>query len=112
MNEGELEGTSRPYRLVVSPPSTRQPIVRRPRGRVVPASAWMPTATALVAASVFYWLSAYERAAVQLAVDHSASARAASIRLVSRSLGGGSQSLLAAEFVVWLDEPKAVETRK
>jgi hypothetical protein len=64
---------------------------------------------ALIAATAFYWLSAHERAAVHLNVDHAAVGRAASVGLVSRSLGGGPQSLLVAEFVVSLDEPKALD---
>jgi hypothetical protein len=62
--------------------------------------------TALVAAVVLYWLSAYERAAVRLSVDRTAAARAANVELVARSLGGGPQSLVVAQMLVSMDEPK------
>lgn len=71
----------------------------------------MPTAAALIAAAALYWLSAYERAAVHFRVDRAAVARAANVELVTRSLGGGPQSLLVAGMVVLLDEPKE-DTRR
>jgi hypothetical protein len=112
MNDKELKRTFRLYRPVVPPPSLRSMSVRRRPGRVVAASAWVPTAAALMAAAALYWLSAHERAAVQLNVDQATVARAAIVGLVSRSLGGGPQSLLVAEFVVLLDEPKARESER
>jgi len=109
MNDEERKRTFRLHRPVGPPPALPPPIVQRPRGRVVAASAWMPAAAALMAATAFYWLSAHERAAVHRNVDHAAVARTASVGLVSRSLGGGPQSLLVAEFVVSLDEPKPLD---
>jgi hypothetical protein len=111
MNDEKLERRFRLYKPI-APPTSGAMIVRPPRGRVVAASAWMPTAAALVAATVLYWLSAHERAVVRLNVDQATVARAANIGLVSRSLGGGPQSLLVAEFVVLLDEPKAREIER
>jgi hypothetical protein len=105
MNDEEIEPELRRFRLVGPLPKVRAPIVK-PAGGVVPASAWMPTAAALMAAAVLYWLSAYERAAVRVSIDRASVARAAHIEFVARSLGGGPQSLLAATLVVLLDEPK------
>jgi hypothetical protein len=109
MNDNELERTLRLYRPVGPPPALRSRVVSHRDGRVIPASAWMPTAAALLAAVALYWLSAHERAVVRVNLDQAAVARAATIELVSRSLGGGTQSRLAAEFVVLLDEPKTQE---
>jgi hypothetical protein len=111
MNEEDVERTPRRFRLVGPPPTLRARIVKPAEGRVVPASAWIPTAAALIAATVLYWLSAYERAVVRVNVDQAAIARAANVELVARSLGGGPQSLFAARTVVWLDEPKQETTR-
>lgn len=109
MTDDELEEWLARYRPIGPPPSLRSMIVRRTGGRVVAASAWMPTAAALMAAAALYWLSAIERAVVHIDLDQAAVARAANIALVSRSLGGGTHSRLAAEFVVLLDEPKTQE---
>ena len=109
MTDNELERKLRLYRPVGPPPALRSRIVNRRSGPVIAASAWMPTAAALLAAAALYWLSAHERAIVQRNLDQAAVARAANIELVSRSLGGGTQSLLAAELVVLLDEPKPQE---
>ena len=109
MNDDELEEWLARYRPVGPQPASPSPIIRPSRGPVIADSAWMPATAALMAAAAFYWLSAHERAAVHLNVDHAAVARAASVGLVSRSLGGGPQSLLVAEFVVSLDEPKALD---
>ena len=106
MNDEELERKLRRFRLVGPPPALRATIVSHAPGRVVPASAWMPTAAALLAATALYWLSAYERAAVRFSVDQTTVARAANVELVARILGGGPQSLLVARTVVLLDEPK------
>jgi hypothetical protein len=111
MNDEEIEPELRRFRLVGPPPKVRAPIVKPAGGDVVSALAWMPTAAALMAAAVLYWLSAYERAAVRVSVDRASVARAAHIEFVARSLGGGPQSLLAATLVVLLDEPKP-ETRR
>ena len=111
MNDEELEGKLRRFRLAGPPPALRATIVNRTGGRLVSASAWMPTAGALLAAMALYWLSAYERAAVRFSVDQAPVARAAHIELVARSLGGGPQSFLAAKTAVLLDEPKQ-ETRR
>ena len=112
MNDNELERKLRLYKPVGPPPALRSRIVNDRGGRVVAASAWMPTAAALLAAAALYWLSAHERAVVRLNLDQAAVERAATIELVSRSLGGGTQSLLAAEFVVLLDEPKTQEPER
>lgn len=111
MNDEEIERTLRRFRLVAPPPTLRETSVQPPGGRGVPASAWMPTAAALVTATIFYWLSAYERAAVRIAVDRATAARAANVELVARSLGGGPQSLSVARTLVLLDEPK-IDTRR
>ena len=111
MNDEELERTLRRFRIVGPPPALRSTIVRRAGGRVVPASAWMPTAAALLAATALYCLSAYERAVVRANVDHATVARAANVELVARVLGGGPQSLLVATTVVLLDEPKEETSR-
>ena len=111
MNDEEVERTLRRFRLVGPPPKLRATIVDRRDGRVVPASAWMPTAAALIAAAVLYAASAYERAAVRVSVDRAAVTRTTNIELVARSLGGGPQSLLAAETAVLLDEPKEAAPR-
>ena len=106
MNDEEIEPKLPRFRLVGAQPALRASIVEPANDRVVPASAWMPTAAALIAAAVLYWLSAYERAAVRVTVDQAAIARAANVELVARILGGGPQSLLVARTVVLLDEPK------
>lgn len=106
MNDEGIDPKLRRFRLVGPPPALRATIVQPARGRVVPASAWMPTAAALMAAMVLYWLSAYERAVVRVNVDQAAVARAANVNLIARSLGGGPQSLLVAGLVVSLDAPK------
>jgi hypothetical protein len=111
MNDEEIEAKLRRFRIVKPPATLRATIVHASDGRVVPAFAWMPTAAALIAAVVFYWLSAYERAAVQVSVDRTAVVRAANVELVARVLGGGPQSLLVATTVVLLDEPKAETSR-
>ena len=109
MTDDELEEWLARYRPLGSSPPPRSRIVSRRDRRVVAVSAWMPAAAALLAAAAFYWLSARERAIVHRNVDRTAVARAANVELVSRSLGGGTQSLLAAEFVVLLDEPETQE---
>jgi hypothetical protein len=106
MNDEEIERTLRQFRIVRPPETLRATIVDQAGGRVVPASAWMPTAAALLAAIVLYGLSAYERAAVRFSVDRASVARAAHVELVARSLGGGPQSLSVAGLVVAMDEPK------
>ena len=106
MNDEDLERKLRRFRIVRPPERLRVAIVNRGSARVVPASAWMPTAAALIAAIVLYSLSAYERAVVRVNGDHAAIAQAANIELVARVLGGGPQSLLVATAVVLLDEPK------
>jgi hypothetical protein len=106
MNDEEIEPAPRRFRLVGPPPKLRATIVKSADDRVVPAAAWMPTAAALIAATVLYWLSAYERAVVRANVDQAALARAATVELVARVLGGGPQSLSVATTVVLLDEPK------
>jgi hypothetical protein len=111
MNDDEIEQKLRRFRIVKPPPTLRATIVDRADTRVVPASAWMPTAAALIAAIVLYSLSAYERAVVRINVDQAAVARAANIELVARVLGGGPQSLLVATTVVLLDEPKEEASR-
>ena len=103
---GELEKPSQRYRPVGLPSRVRVPTRHDPPGRVVAATEWVPIAAALMAATALYWLSAREHAAVHLSVDRAAVARAANVRLVSRILGGGSHSLVAADFLVSLDEPK------
>ena len=111
MNDDELEKTLQRYRPVGLPSPARVLPRKRPPGRVVAATVWMPIAAALMAATALYWLSAREHAAVHLRVDRAAVARAANVRLVSRVLGGGSHSLVAADFVVSLDEPKVERGR-
>ena len=111
MNDEDIEPKLRRFRLVGPPPALRETIVNRGSGRVVPASAWMPTAAALLAATALYCLSAYERAVVRVTVDQAAIARAANVELVARVLGGGPQSLLVATTVVLLDEPKEEASR-
>ncbi len=106
MNDEEIERKLRRFRIVEPPPTLRTTIVERSGGPVVSASAWMPTAAALIAAAVLYWLSAYERAAVRFSVDQAAARARRNIELVARSLGGGPQSFLVAKTVVLLDEPK------
>ena len=106
MNDEEIERKLRQFQIVKPPETLRATIVDRTDARVIPASAWMPTAAALIAAIVLYWLSAYERAVVRINVDQAAIARAANVELVARVLGGGPQSLLVATTVVLLDEPK------
>jgi hypothetical protein len=106
MNEDEIKPDLRRFRLVGRRPAVRAPNVRPANDRVVPASAWMPTAAVLIAATVLYGLSAYERAVVRVNGDHATVARAANVELVARILGGGPQSLLVATTVVLLDEPK------
>ena len=111
MNDEELERKLRRFRLVAPPARLRTTIVDRAGRRVVSASAWMPTAAALMAATVLYWLSASERAAVRVSVDQAAAARAANVNLVARSLGGGPQSMLVAGLLVSLDEPRPEASR-
>jgi hypothetical protein len=106
MNDEEIERKLRRFRIVEPPPKLRATIVRSTDGRVVSASTWMPTAAALLVATVLYCLSAYERAAVRFSVDQTTVARTANIELVARSLGGGPQSLLVAATLVLMDEPK------
>ena len=107
MNDEEIERKLRQFQIVRSPAT----LVDRAGVRVVSASAWMPTAAALLAAAVLYCLSAYERAAVRVSVDQASVARAANVELVARSLGGGPQSLVVARIVVLLDEPKEDTSR-
>lgn len=111
MNDEDLERKLRQFRIVRPPERLRVAVVDRGSGPVVPASAWMPTAATLIAATILYCLSAYERAVVRVNVDRAALARAANIELVSRVLGGGPQSLLVATTVVLLDEPKEETSR-
>jgi hypothetical protein len=111
MNDEELDRKLRRFRIVAPPARLRTTIVDRAGRRVVSASAWMPTAAALMAATVLYWLSASERAAVRVSVDQAAVARAANVNLVARSLGGGPQSMLVAGLVVSLDEPRPEASR-
>jgi hypothetical protein len=111
MNDEEIERKLRRFRIVKPPETLRATIVNRGSGRLVPASAWMPPAAALIAATVLYWLSAYERAVVRVNVDHATVARAANVELVARVLGGGPQSLLVATTAVLLDEPKEETSR-
>ena len=111
MSDEEVERQLRRFRLVGPPPKLRAAILDRTGGRRVAASAWMPTAAAVLAAMILYWLSAYERAALRASVDQAAVARTVNIELVARSLGGGPQSLLAAETAVLLDEPKQEPAR-
>ena len=111
MNDEEIDRTLRRFRLVARPPTVRATIVQPPRGRVVPTSAWMPTVAALLTATIFYGLSASERAVVRITVDGATAARAADVELVARSLGGGPQSLSVARTLVLLDEPKIDTTR-
>ena len=106
MNDNEIERTPRRFRLV-EPPATRPAaVVDRSSDDLIPAAAWMPAAAALMAALVLYWLSAYERAAVNASVDRTSVARAANVELVARILGGGPQSLSVAVMLVLMDEPK------
>lgn len=109
MTDDEFEEWLARYRPAGSPPALRSRILRGRDRRGFAVPPWMPAAAAVLAAAAFYWLSARERAIVHLNFDRTAVARAANIELVSRSLGGGTQSLLAAEFVVLLDEPKTPE---
>ena len=111
MNDEEIERKLRRFRIVDPPATLRATIVKTTSGPLVSASAWMPTAAALIAAAVLYWLAAYERAAVRVSVDQASVAREANIELVARSLGGGPQSLLVAKTAVLLDEPKQETTR-
>jgi len=111
MNDEDLERKLRRFRIVRPPERLRVAVVDRGSGPAVPASAWMPTAAALIAAAVLYWLSAYERAAVRFSVDQTPVVRAVNVELVARSLGGGRQSLLVAKIAVLLDEPKQETTR-
>ena len=111
MNDEELEQKLRRFRIVKPPERLRAAVVNRGSDYVVPASAWMPTAAALIAATALYCLSAYERAVVRVNVDHAAITRAANVELVARVLGGGPQSLLVATTVVLLDEPKDETSR-
>jgi hypothetical protein len=111
MNDEEIEGKLRQFRIVKAPERLRAAIVDRTDSDVVSASVWMPTAAALIAAIVLYSLSAYERAVVRVNVDQAAVARAANVELVARVLGGGPQSLAVATTVVLLDEPKEETSR-
>ena len=111
MNEDEIKPDLRRFRLVGRQPAVRAPIVQSSNDRVVPASAWMPTAAALIAAIVLYWLSAYERAVVRVTVDQATVTRAANVELVARILGGGPLALAVATTVVLLDEPKEETSR-
>ena len=111
MNDEELEGKLRRFRVVRPPPALREAVVHSAGGRVISASTGLPTAAAMMAAAVLYWLSAYERAAVRVSVDQAAVARAANVELVARSLGGGPQSLWVARILVLMDEPKEEASR-
>jgi hypothetical protein len=111
MNDEELERKLRQFRIVPPPATLRTLIVDHTEARVLSASAWMPTAAALLAATVLYVLSAYERAAVRFTVDQTPVVRAVNVELVARSLGGGPQSFLVAKTAVLLDEPKQETTR-
>ena len=106
MNDEDIERKLRQFRIVKPPETLRATIVDRTDARIVPASAWMPAAAALIAAAALYWLSASERAAVHVSVDRAEVARAANVELVARILGGGPQSLSVARMLVLMDEPK------